>query len=417
MSDIVSKSAFPKTVQPGIPQLSAKPPMGWKRTSLGFDLYEQNRSVVMQDEKAYRLVTVKRARGGVVEREVKQGAEISVKTQFQVKSGDFLISKRQIVHGACGLVPSELDGSTVSNEYSVLRSRGNIDLLFLKYLSHSTYFQQTCFHSSVGVHIEKMIFKLDKWLSWEFDLPPLPEQRRIAEILSTWDQAIETTEKLIANSQAQKKALMQQLFPREGETTPRLRFPEFRDAGEWGIKMLGDVCNFLNNRRKPVTSAHRVNGIYPYYGASGIVDYVDQYIFDETTLLIGEDGAKWAAFEKTAFLVSGKYWVNNHAHVLTSHKISLSFLEAYITFLNLASYVTGAAPPKLTLAKLKSVPVTLASKKEQQKIADCLSVLDEMICFIQRKLELLKAQKNSLMQQLLTGKRRVSLSSVQGEVA
>ncbi len=191
----------------------------------------------MQDDKEYDLVTVKRGRGGVVKRERKRGADISVKTQFEVKAGDFLISKRQIVHGACGLVPPALEGSTVSNEYAVLRSRGAIDLEFLKYLSHSVYFQQTCFHSSIGVHIEKMIFKTEKWFAWEFDLPPLAEQSRIAEILSTWDRAIEATEKLIANSQTQKKALMQQLL------TGKKRLPGF--CGKWRIEQLGTLGVFI----------------------------------------------------------------------------------------------------------------------------------------------------------------------------
>lgn len=205
-------SAFPDTVQPGIPQLPPRPPKGWSRIPLKSDLYEEKRPVKMHDDEEYDLVTVKRGRGGVVKRDRKRGADISVKTQFEVKSGDFLISKRQIVHGACGLVPPHLEGSTVSNEYAVLRSRGEIDLDFLKYLSHSIYFQQTCFHSSIGVHIEKMIFKTDRWLNWEFDLPPLQEQRRIAALLATWDKAIEVAENLIENNRQRKKAIIRRLF-------------------------------------------------------------------------------------------------------------------------------------------------------------------------------------------------------------
>lgn len=166
----------------------------------------------MADEDIYRLVKVKRARGGVVVRENLAGKSISVKSQFEIKTGDFLISKRQIVHGACGLVPSELQGSIVSNEYSVLCGNDDISLDYLNYLAHSVYFQQTCFHSSIGVHVEKMIFKLDRWLSWDFLIPPLAEQKRIAKILFTWDRAIDMVEGLIENSQAQKTALMQQLL-------------------------------------------------------------------------------------------------------------------------------------------------------------------------------------------------------------
>ena len=78
---------------------------------------------------------------------------------------------------------------------------------------------------------------------------------------------------------------------------------------------LGDVCDVLDSHRKPITKKDRIAGDIPYYGATGIVDYVKDYIFDERLVLLGEDGAKWGAGEPSAFLVEGKTWVNNHAHV------------------------------------------------------------------------------------------------------
>ena len=87
----------------------------------------------------------------------------------------------------------------------------------------------------------------------------------------------------------------------------------------WEIKKLKDVCEILDSQRKPVTKKDRRQGCYPYYGATGIQDYVDSYIFDGRYLLVGEDGAKWGAYDKTAFIVEGKCWVNNHAHILKLH--------------------------------------------------------------------------------------------------
>jgi type I restriction enzyme S subunit len=182
---------------------------------------------------------------------------------------------------------------------------------------------------------------------------------------------------------------------------PRLRFPEFRDAGGWDIKPLDEVCEVLNNRRKPITSSNRVSGPYPYYGASGIVDYVADFIFYERLVLVGEDGAKWGAFEKTAFIAKGKYWVNNHAHVLKSLGMNDVLLEAYLTMLDVGPYITGAAPPKLTLGKLKQIPICLpALTEEQQKIADCLTSLDALIAAQADKVNALKTHKKGLMQQL-----------------
>lgn len=182
---------------------------------------------------------------------------------------------------------------------------------------------------------------------------------------------------------------------------PRLRFPEFRAADGWKEKPLGSICDVLNNKRQPISSDQRKSGPFPYYGASGIVDFVDNYLFDERLVLIGEDGAKWGAFEKTAFIAEGKYWVNNHAHVLRPVEVNDVLLENYLVMLDLGPYVAGAAPPKLTLAKLKWIPVRFpAAQSEQKKIADCLSSLDELITAETQKLDALKIHKKGLMQQL-----------------
>ena len=182
---------------------------------------------------------------------------------------------------------------------------------------------------------------------------------------------------------------------------PRLRFPEFREAGAWEVKRLGEVCDVLDNLRKPVARTKRNPGPYPYYGASGAIDYIDQYIFDERLLLIGEDGAKWLPYEKTAFIVEGQYWVNNHAHVLRPTLAIDTLLENYLTALDISQHITGAAPPKLTLDNLRLIWVPLPPKwDEQQKIAHCLSSLDEVMGLQAKKVQALKQHKKGLMQQL-----------------
>lgn len=202
---------YPVSVQSGIPALPATP-ANWRQTPLDRHLHEARRPVVLEPDRQYTLVTVKRSRGGVQKREVLPGSEIKTPSQFQVKAGDFLISKRQIVHGACGIVPPELDGAIVSNEYAVLNSDGEIDLQFLRYLSESRYFQQTCFHSSIGVHVEKMIFKTERWLSWPFNIPPLQEQKRIVEILDAATAETELLAKQLDALRQEKRALMAQLL-------------------------------------------------------------------------------------------------------------------------------------------------------------------------------------------------------------
>ena len=156
----------------------------------------------------------------------------------------------------------------------------------------------------------------------------------------------------------------------------------------WEIKKLGEVCEILDSQRKPVTKKDRREGCYPYYGASGIQDYVDSYIFDGRYLLVGEDGAKWGANDKSAFIIEGKCWVNNHAHILKVHEVLLdSFVECYLVFKDLSEYITGAVVPKLTQQALKSIPIPIPPLPIQERI---VSELDCINGILEKKREQIK---------------------------
>ena len=117
----------------------------------------------------------------------------------------------------------------------------------------------------------------------------------------------------------------------------------------WENHQLGDLCEVLDSKRIPITERDRIAGDYPYYGASGVLDFVNDYIFDEKLILLGEDGAKWGAGDKSAFIVEGKYWVNNHAHVIRPDrsKVIDEWIVYYLNFSNLQKYITGLTVPKL----------------------------------------------------------------------
>ena len=144
----------------------------------------------------------------------------------------------------------------------------------------------------------------------------------------------------------------------------------------WESKALGDVCEILDSRRRPVTKKDRHVGEYPYYGATGIVDYVDEFIFDEPLVLVGEDGAKWGSGEGTAFSVSGRCWVNNHAHVLRPIRTRLldAWLVYYLVHEDLSPFVSGLTVPKLNQGNLREIPVPLPPVAEQRRI---VAILDE----------------------------------------
>jgi type I restriction enzyme S subunit len=229
------------------------------------------------------------------------------------------------------------------------------------------------------------------------------EQQKIASCLSSLDEVITGEQQKLELLKQHKKGLLQNLFPQEGETVPKLRFPEFKNAGEWEVKKLGEICENLDSKRVPITSTQRDKGNIPYYGASGIVDYVKDYLFDETLLCISEDGANLIDRNyPIAFTISGKTWVNNHAHVLRFDNFNIHVLiEKYINLINIQDFLTGMAQPKLSRGNLDIIPIPLPKNpKEQQKIASCLSSLDEFITAQTQKIEQLQRHKKGLLQGL-----------------
>lgn len=159
----------------------------------------------------------------------------------------------------------------------------------------------------------------------------------------------------------------------------------------WEIKYLDKLCENLDSKRVPITKSSRKSGNIPYYGASGIVDYVAHYIFEEDLLLVSEDGANLLARTyPIAFSITGKTWVNNHAHVLRfKEKITQSFIEYYLNSISLEQYVSGMAQPKLNQKSLNSIAIPFPSLPEQKQI---VANLDEAFEGIDRAIA--NAEKN-----------------------
>ena len=162
---------------------------------------------------------------------------------------------------------------------------------------------------------------------------------------------------------------------------PNLRFSEF--SGEWEIKRLDECASFLDEQRKPIKSTERSSEfkLYPYYGASGVIDYIDDYIFDEELILLSEDGANILDRNyRVAFIVTGKTWVNNHAHVLRPVKdVDISYLSEYLESLRYEKYNTGSTMPKLNQEVCRGIRVWTPKYDEQKKIGRLLSAINERI--------------------------------------
>ena len=187
---------------------------------------------------------------------------------------------------------------------------------------------------------------------------------------------------------------------------PKLRFKA--DDGsqfpEWKKKKLEDVVEFLDGQRKPLEAGQRVSGKYPYYGASGIIDYVEDYIFDEELILLSEDGANILDRNyRVCFLAKGKYWVNNHAHVLRAMDGNVNgFICEQLETFDYRKYNSGGAQPKLNQATCRAIIMNMPSRPEQQKIAEFLSTIDTVIKKQKETVSAWEERKKGVMQKLFS---------------
>lgn len=180
---------------------------------------------------------------------------------------------------------------------------------------------------------------------------------------------------------------------------------------DWEISELQNAVDFLDGLRRPVKSGDRakISGIYPYYGASGIVDYVNDFIFDDELILLGEDGENILSRNlPLAFKVSGKIWVNNHAHVMKpKNDFDIGYLTDFLESLDYSLLNSGTAQPKLNKQNCLKIKVAKPSLKEQTLIATALSDVDTLISELEKLIAKKQAIKTATMQQLLTGKTRL----------
>ena len=232
-------------------------------------------------------------------------------------------------------------------------------------------------------------------------LPPVQEQTKIAAFLTAVDNKIEQLSKKQELLGEYKKGAMQQIF------SQAIRFKANDDSEfpDWEEKKLGDVSDCLDNRRQPLNGAERnqMKGDIPYYGANGIVDYVNDYIFDEELVLLAEDGGNFNDFSSKpiAQKISGKAWVNNHAHILKAKNIiATDFLFYSLVHKDIRRYIVGGSRAKLNKSDLLSIKTILPPLEEQAKIASFLSSIDNKIEQVGKQLVESKQFKKALLQQM-----------------
>ena len=371
---------------------------GWQTFKIGELVTQNNNGVTVAPDKNYKLLGVRLEGRGAFLREEKTGDNISAKTLNPVRAGDFIYSRLFAWRGAFDVVPDEMNGCFVSDEFPTFSI--NTEQLFPKFLQHffarPLIWQEVEKYCTGTTKASRNRFKENFFLDMEIPLPPLMEQRRIVARIEALAGRVAEAQSLRREASEEAEALIK---------SERNRIFSTMDLKEYG-KPLGEVAQFLDGKRIPLNSSQRAEkqpGDIPYYGASGIVDYINEWIFDDTLLLVSEDGANIELRSKPiAFIITGKSWVNNHSHVLKlKDDVTAYFLVHFIENLDVRSMFRGATRPKINKSTLENLIVPNIPLEEQRRLVAYLDGLQAQVSALRAAQAVTEKELSALMPSVL----------------
>lgn len=317
--------------------------------------------------------------------------------------GDVLLTHKATI-GRTAIVPLYYKTIILTPQVTYYRVIKGIDNRYLKYYFDSYYFQNIL-SSWAGSGSTRAYIGITAQRKLPIVLPPLEIQKQIASILSALDDKIELNNRINENLESQAQAIFKSWF---------VDFEPFGGVmpEDWKIGMIKDIIELHDSKRIPLSGSERekMDKIYPYYGATSCMDYVDNYIFDGKYLLLGEDGT---VIDKNGYpilqYVEGKFWVNNHAHIITG-KLGYTVEILYLLFkqTNVKHIVTGAVQPKISQANLKKVPVTISNIKDLDAFNNIIQPIFAMIRKNRNENEKLAFLRDTLLPKLMNGEIDVS---------
>lgn len=349
-------------------------------------------------------------------------SEAPSRARRKVEDGDTIISTVRTYLRAIAFIEKPKENLIVSTGFAVLSANKTILLpKFLFYQVLCDSFIQRVIANSEGVSYPAI--SSTKLADLKLFIPSVGEQRAIASYL---DDQMQKIDRLIANKKAQAEKLkeLRQIEINNAVTKGLNPKAEMKDSGidwlgnipkHWSVKHLKRAFNFYNNIRVPLSSEERADleNIYDYYGASGVIDKVDRYLFDGYYILVGEDGANLLdRSSPLAFKASGKFWVNNHAHIIKPIKGDIDFYTFFLESIDFTIYITGSAQPKLTIEALSGVRVVVPPPEEQIEITNYLRqrtlAIDKLMKNVDAQIEQLQELRKIKIYEAVTGKIKVN---------
>ena len=334
-----------------------------------------------------------------------------------VKPGDIAYNKMRAWQGAIGV--SAFRG-IISPAYVVQRPRDCSEPGYFHRLFRISSFAKEAERWSYGITSDMWSLRPEHFKLIYSCLPPLPEQAAIVRYLDHVDQKIRSyvkaKRKLLALLNEQKQAIIHQAVTRGLDPDVPLKDSGVEWLGKipnhWKVTRVKTEFQCLNSRRIPLSGTERgemTSRKYDYYGASGVIDKVDDYIFNDELLLIAEDGANLLLRNlPLAIIARGKFWVNNHAHILKPRRGNIEYLAAVMESLNYKPWISGAAQPKLTKDRLMAIAIAIPSPDEQDKIIQEVNAktasLKSAITRANQEIDLLNEYRTRLIADVVTGK-------------
>lgn len=335
-----------------------------------------------------------------------------------VEAGDLVVHGMDGFAGAIGVSDSRGKATPVLN---VMDSKEN--KRYLMYYLRAAAYKDVFMSLSTGIRVRSCDLRWNKISVFPFLIPDISEQDSIVTYV---DNQVKRIDDIISEAKASVEEYKSWKASIIYEAVTKGLDPdvEMKDSGvEWIGKMpthwlLSRVKNETKNLdylREPISAENRDNklGLYDYYGASGVIDKIDDYNVDDTVLLIGEDGANLRMRNlPLVYRASGKFWVNNHAHILkVNEQNNYSYMAYLLEAGDYTTYITGAAQPKLSQFNLMRFPIPIAPRQEQDAIEEYLNKktgeIESLIAEKESLIADLESYKKSLIFEVVTGKRRV----------
>lgn len=312
---------------------------------------------------------------------------------FVVEKGDYVYNPRISTSAPVGPISkNNLAAGVMSPLYTVFRFNNSQN----DFYGH--YFKSHCWHyylrqaSSVGARHDRMAITNENFMAMPLPVASQEELQKIADCFTSLNEIIALGVKKLQTLQAHKNGLLQKLFPAEGEILPKLRFPEFLDAGEWEIKSFDEMFSIGNGK----DYKHLQSGAIPVYGSGGYMLSVNDYLHDGDSVCIGRKGTI-----NNPFFLTGKFWTVDTLFYTYSFKGCLPrFVYSIFQKINWLKHNEAGGVPSLSKTNISKINTAIPKLAEQQKIADCFISIDELIALEAKKIDALKAYKEGMMQRL-----------------